>query len=85
VAWTPGLDGKSGAVVAMAWMPGFSSQDTIATPRLFALAGAFFQDTRGDEHQGGQRRPFGVQGTGAAFMLLHLRSKDRGGEIGCHD
>lgn len=25
VAWTPGLGGKSGAVVAMAWIPGFSS------------------------------------------------------------
>ena len=26
VAWTPGLGGKSGAVVAMAWIPGFSSR-----------------------------------------------------------
>ncbi len=25
VAWTPGSGGKSGAVVAIAWMPGFSS------------------------------------------------------------
>jgi len=25
VAWTPGTAGKSGAVVAMAWIPGFSS------------------------------------------------------------
>jgi ABC transporter substrate binding protein len=25
VAWTPGSGGKSGAVVAMAWIPGFSS------------------------------------------------------------
>src|SRR5674476_62258 len=25
VAWTPGLGDKSGAVVAMAWIPGFSS------------------------------------------------------------
>ena len=25
VAWTPGSGGKSGAVVAIAWIPGFSS------------------------------------------------------------
>src|SRR6266545_2247557 len=31
VAWTPGLGGKSGAVVAIAWIPGFSSQETIVT------------------------------------------------------
>ena len=45
LAWTPGSGGKSGAVVAMAWIPGFSSHDTIATgfPRLFDLAGAFFR------------------------------------------
>ena len=32
----PGLGGKSGAVVAMAWIPGFLSKETIAT-RLMAL------------------------------------------------
>lgn len=45
VAWTPGLGGKSGAVVAMAWIPGFSSQETIVTAflRRFPLAEAFFR------------------------------------------
>ena len=45
LAWTPGLGGKSGAVVAMAWIPGFSSQETIVTgfPRRFPLAEAFNQ------------------------------------------
>ena len=40
-----GLGGKSGAVVAIAWIPGFSSPETIATgfPRLFHLAEAFFR------------------------------------------
>jgi hypothetical protein len=35
----PGSGGRSGAVVAMAWMPGFSSQEMIATdfPCLFDL------------------------------------------------
>ncbi|MET4072706.1 hypothetical protein ABID58_007536, partial [Bradyrhizobium sp. S3.2.6] len=39
------MGGKSGAVVAMAWIPGFSSQETIVTgfPRHFPLAEAFFR------------------------------------------
>ena len=45
VAWTPGTGGKSGAVVAMAWMPGFSSQETIAADfaDFFDLGPAFFR------------------------------------------
>lgn len=43
--WTPGSGGKSGAVVAMAWIPGFSSQETIVTgfARRFPLTEAFFR------------------------------------------
>ena len=39
---------------------------------------------RGDQHQRRQRRPFRMPGTGAALMVLHLRGKDRRGEIGRH-
>ena len=45
VACTPGSGGKSGAVVAMAWIPGFSSQETMATAFLcfFDLAEVLFR------------------------------------------
>jgi hypothetical protein len=49
VACTPGSGGRSGSVVSMAWMPGFPSQEMIATSFCFFVdtAAAFFSAGRG--------------------------------------